>query len=110
MGSGGAFGFLVVLALAAAAVQWGIVYDRRQKALRAPIASGANRPSAKPDPSAIDDGRMRCHHCGGTEFDRREGQINTAAMTFLDMDWANRSAAVLTCQACGYIHWFMPRA
>jgi hypothetical protein len=28
-------------------------------------------------------------------------------MTFLNLDWANRSAATLTCTACGRIEWFL---
>jgi hypothetical protein len=32
---------------------------------------------------------------------------NTAGLTFLNLDWANRSAATLTCTACGRIEWFL---
>jgi hypothetical protein len=28
-------------------------------------------------------------------------------MTFLNLDWANRTAATLTCTSCGRIEWFL---
>lgn len=48
-----------------------------------------------------------CPHCGGVEFDESQAQLNTAGMTFLGFDWANRSATVLVCRACGHIEWFL---
>ena len=48
-----------------------------------------------------------CSHCGGVEFDERSAQLNTAGLTFLDLDWANRNATVLVCQQCGHIEWFL---
>jgi hypothetical protein len=32
--------------------------------------------------------------------------LNTAGMTLLGLDWANRTAATLMCDQCGLIHWF----
>lgn len=52
--------------------------------------------------------QVACSHCGGTEFDRSEAQLNTAGMTFLGFDWANRSATVLICRSCGHLEWFLP--
>ncbi len=51
--------------------------------------------------------QVTCSHCGGTEFDRSEAQLNTAGLTFLDLDWANRSAAIFICKRCGHIEWFL---
>jgi len=34
-------------------------------------------------------------------------QSNTAGMTFLKLDWPNRSAATATCTGCGRIEWFL---
>lgn len=48
-----------------------------------------------------------CPHCGCNEFEKSEAQLNTAGLTFLDFDWANRSAAVLICRNCGHIEWFL---
>lgn len=48
-----------------------------------------------------------CTHCAGNRFIEGRAQLNTAGMTFLNLDWANRSAATLTCTACGHIEWFL---
>jgi predicted nucleic-acid-binding Zn-ribbon protein len=50
---------------------------------------------------------VTCCHCGGDRFVEGRAQLNTAGMTFLNLDWANRSAATLTCTACGRIEWFL---
>ena len=47
-----------------------------------------------------------CGHCGQTEFVKREAQLNTAGMTFLDLDWMNRAGTALVCTNCGLIQWF----
>lgn len=31
----------------------------------------------------------------------------TAGLSFLNLDWANRSAATLACTNCGLIEWFL---
>ena len=48
-----------------------------------------------------------CSHCGGTEFEESSAQLNTAGLSFLNLDWANRSAAVFVCLQCGHIEWFL---
>jgi uncharacterized protein len=48
-----------------------------------------------------------CPHCGNDRFDKKSALLNTAGLTFLNLDWANRSATVLVCKKCGYIQWFM---
>ena len=50
---------------------------------------------------------VSCGHCGHDQFVEGRAQLNTAGMTFLNLDWANRSAATLTCTACGRIEWFL---
>lgn len=50
--------------------------------------------------------QVRCPHCGGEDFDLGPAQLNTAGLTFLDLDWANRSASVLICTSCSHISWF----
>ena len=51
---------------------------------------------------------LRCEICKHTRFYRREGKIQTTAMTFFDLDWANASAECMVCEQCGYVHWFLP--
>jgi hypothetical protein len=50
---------------------------------------------------------VACAHCGGDRFVEGRAQLNTAGLTFMNLDWANRSAATLTCTACGRIEWFL---
>ncbi len=51
---------------------------------------------------------IRCEICHHTRFFEREAQLNTAVMSFFDLDWLNKSARCLVCERCGYIHWFLP--
>ena len=53
--------------------------------------------------------RIACPHCGGEIFAEGTAQLNTAGMTFLNLDWANKSATTLACAGCGQILWFMNR-
>lgn len=48
-----------------------------------------------------------CTVCEGSKFDRGKGQLNTAMATFLNFDWANRTASTLVCVNCGHILWFV---
>jgi hypothetical protein len=50
---------------------------------------------------------VRCAHCRGELFVEGRALLNTAGMSFLNLDWANRSAATLACVACGRIEWFL---
>ena len=52
---------------------------------------------------------LKCEMCGGTQFWRREAQLNTSVATFFNFDWANASALCLVCDECGYIYWFLPK-
>ena len=48
-----------------------------------------------------------CPHCDGETFDSATALLNTAGMTFLNLDWANRSATTLACEKCGHVQWFL---
>jgi hypothetical protein len=48
-----------------------------------------------------------CQHCAADRFVEGRAQLNSAGMTFINLDWADRSAATLTCTACGHIEWFL---
>ena len=52
---------------------------------------------------------VRCPHCGGNNFDGASALLNTAGLTLLGLDWANRSAHVLICTACGHVDWFLQK-
>ena len=51
--------------------------------------------------------RVACPQCGHDTFIEGTAQLNTAGLTFLDLDWANRSATTLVCCRCSYIAWFL---
>lgn len=53
---------------------------------------------------------LSCHVCHGLLFARREIKMTTTGMTFMDLDWLNRSADGVICVRCGYVHTFMGQA
>jgi predicted nucleic-acid-binding Zn-ribbon protein len=56
---------------------------------------------------AVADVQAKCPHCGGVEFDEGYAMLNTAGLTFLGLDWANREANLLICTNCGRVEWFL---
>lgn len=50
---------------------------------------------------------LKCLVCGNDTFFERKAQLNTRALTFFNLDWANKTADCLVCESCGYIHWFL---
>lgn len=50
---------------------------------------------------------LACQVCGGVSFAQREIKMTTTGMTFLDLDWLNRSADGAICLRCGFVHTFM---
>ena len=51
--------------------------------------------------------KIVCPHCGGSTFAEGSAQLNTAGMSLLNLDWANESATILTCERCGLIQWYL---
>lgn len=49
---------------------------------------------------------VTCVHCQYDRFEQGYAQLNTALASFFNLDFANRSATILTCSRCGYVHWF----
>lgn len=50
--------------------------------------------------------KLRCNHCSGGVFVQSRAQLNTRGMTFLGLDFANRTAETFSCRNCGHVHWF----
>ncbi|MFZ5865931.1 MAG: hypothetical protein ACOYXY_08640 [Thermodesulfobacteriota bacterium] len=67
--------------------------------------------SSKPEAEAAEvAGRaLKCLICGHDRFNKREALLNTASMTFFNLDWANASGMCMVCDNCGFIHWFLPK-
>lgn len=50
---------------------------------------------------------LACLVCGHDRFHARAAMLNTPGLTFLDLEWANKTAQCQVCARCGYIHWFL---
>ncbi|MGB5811226.1 MAG: hypothetical protein WBG86_11885 [Polyangiales bacterium] len=55
----------------------------------------------------VGDKQMRCQFCDETKFWTKKAQLNTAVMSFFDVEWLNPEATCLICDSCGYVHWFL---
>ncbi len=51
---------------------------------------------------------LTCAHCGEKRFWTRHAQLNTAVLSFFDLDFLNRTADVYVCDRCGHVEWFLP--
>ena len=51
--------------------------------------------------------KLECLVCGHDGFLRREVAMNTSGMTFVGLDWANKSADGAVCRQCGFVHAFL---
>lgn len=52
---------------------------------------------------------ISCDHCEGQRFHEGQAQLNTAVLTFLDLDWANKTARTLFCKECSRVQWYAKR-
>jgi uncharacterized protein len=50
---------------------------------------------------------IKCSQCTNDQFVLGSALLNTAGMTFFNLDWANRQATILTCSSCTHIMWFL---
>jgi hypothetical protein len=55
----------------------------------------------------VGDRRLACLVCGEGAFAYRRVLLNTAGMTYLGIDWANRAAVGAICRGCGFVHEFL---
>ncbi|MDI1460214.1 hypothetical protein QEZ54_04470 [Catellatospora sp. KI3] len=63
--------------------------------------------SRPPYVATINGDVFRCVVCQGGLFTSRSIKLNTGALEFLDMAWANKSSLGLICTHCGYVHEFL---
>jgi predicted nucleic-acid-binding Zn-ribbon protein len=49
---------------------------------------------------------LKCPICNNDHFRTRKVLLNTTAMSFFNLDWANRNATCFICTNCTYIMWF----
>lgn len=50
--------------------------------------------------------QLVCPVCENNLFIETRAQLNTAAASFFDLDWANKEARCFVCSECSYIYWF----
>jgi hypothetical protein len=48
---------------------------------------------------------ITCPQCSGQLFRHGKAQLNTRMLSFLDLDWADKSATTLICNQCSNIVW-----
>lgn len=51
--------------------------------------------------------QVHCPFCQYHLFTQRAIKLNSAGMSFLGLDWANKSATGLICGQCGHIQMFL---
>jgi len=51
--------------------------------------------------------KLVCPICEEKKFWTRETLMNTAGMSFFNLDWANKRAINYVCDNCGYVYWFL---
>ena len=59
-----------------------------------------------PQPVEVKGKQLVCNHCSNDMFWTRKIQLNTPGLTFLNLDWMNKSATTFVCSECTHIHWF----
>jgi uncharacterized protein len=74
-------------------------------ALTRGVKAAAN--ASGPAEYSVEGKKVTCPHCGGQTFTEGTAQLHTAGMTFVGLEWAQRSAYTLLCSKCGRIEWFM---
>jgi hypothetical protein len=72
-------------------------------------AAKALSESMKPGEFLAGGKKVVCLHCGSAEFAEGIAKLNTTVMTFVGLDWADKSATTLACTACGQVQWFLKR-
>ena len=50
-----------------------------------------------------------CPVCGNRFFTERAAQLNTAGMSFLDLDFLNKTAQCYVCSECTHFIWFLEK-
>lgn len=75
------------------------------------LKRGVGSLAGSSDPRAYAAGGLKvsCAHCDSDRFREGRALLNTAGMTFMNLDWANKEATTLTCARCGFIQWFANR-
>ena len=60
----------------------------------------------EPKPISIKGIDLKCPVCNNDQFRTKQILLNTSAMSFFNLDWANRNASCFICSNCTHIMWF----
>ncbi|TSA27226.1 MAG: hypothetical protein D4R67_06465 [Bacteroidetes bacterium] len=63
--------------------------------------------SNEPREHSVQGKMLECPICNHKRFYTRRTLMNTPAMTFFGIEWANKEATNYICEHCGYVMWFM---
>ena len=66
----------------------------------------SNWKKKQPQPIEVKGHPLVCPVCKNDHFWTRRVLLNTAVLTFFDLDWTNRRAQCFVCSECTYIYWF----
>ena len=53
--------------------------------------------------------KLKCDICSNDKFRHREALLNTKTASFLNLDWANKTANCYVCDNCTNIKWFLDK-
>lgn len=62
-----------------------------------------------PFPVQVKGKQLCCAVCDNDHFYKKHVQLNTALLSFLNMDWLNPSGTCFVCSECTHIMWFDAR-
>ncbi|MDX2437565.1 MAG: hypothetical protein QNL88_11010 [Acidobacteriota bacterium] len=72
------------------------------------LFSGHGSKNEKPDSRFLVAGaEVTCLQCQNNLFHEGKAQLNTAAMSLMNLDWVNKSATTLVCSRCSFISWYL---
>jgi uncharacterized protein len=77
------------------------------KALKKGIKAASS--SMGPGCYRVEEKLVTCPHCSSKEFSEGTAQLNSVGMTFIGLDWADKSAHTLLCSKCGRVEWYMQK-
>lgn len=66
----------------------------------------SNFSNKEPQPFNVKGIDLKCPVCSNDKFRTKQVLLNTAAMSFFNLDWANRNANCFICSECTHIMWF----
>lgn len=64
------------------------------------------RKNKAPFPVQVKGRQLEYQVCGNDHFYKKYIQLNTSFLSFLNLDWLNKSGTCFVCSECTHIIWF----